>query len=64
MARAATFPSIPAGHRRGRRTLRSERIIATRAVAESLVSLAGLQRRPVSNQAGDETGRLVDVVAR
>jgi CBS domain-containing protein len=47
-----------------RRHHRSQHIIATRAVAESLVSLAGLIHRPVRNQAGDEVGRLVDVVAR
>ncbi len=76
MAHAATFPSAPApapatahaphhrGSHRERRILRSERILATRAVAESLVSAAGLQRRPVLNQAGAEIGHLVDVVAR
>lgn len=35
-----------------------------RAVREALISLAGLLGRPVLNQAGDEIGRLVDVVCR
>ena len=33
-------------------------------VREAIISLAGLIGRPVRNQAGQEIGRLVDVVAR
>ncbi|MBV9817014.1 MAG: magnesium transporter [Solirubrobacterales bacterium] len=44
------------------RGLRSGRALALRSVREALVSLAGLIGRPVSNQAGDEVGRVVDVV--
>ncbi len=43
---------------------RSERILGAAAVRDAIVSLAGLVGRPVRNQAGDEIGRLVDVVAR
>jgi hypothetical protein len=43
---------------------RERRITATRAVREALVSLAGLLGGVVRNQAGEEVGRLVDVVAR
>lgn len=44
------------------RGLRSERALALRAVRDTLVSLAGLISRPVRNQAGDELGRLVEIV--
>jgi len=62
-----------AGRRRavpGRRLLhprwqqRERRITATRTVREALVSLAGLLGGTVTNQAGEEVGRLVDLVAR
>jgi flagellar motility protein MotE (MotC chaperone) len=49
--------------RRGRRR-QTRRILASRGVFDSIVSLAGLIGRPVRNQAGDEIGRLDDVVAR
>jgi CBS domain-containing protein len=38
--------------------------LANRAVRSSLLSVAGLVGRPVKNQAGEEIGRVVDVVAR
>jgi CBS domain-containing protein len=41
---------------------RSERALAARAIREALVSLVGLVGRPVRNQAGEEIGRLVDLV--
>jgi CBS domain-containing protein len=44
------------------RGLRSERALAARSVRDALVSLAGLVDRPVRNQAGQEVGRLVDIV--
>jgi sporulation protein YlmC with PRC-barrel domain len=47
-----------------RRAIRSERATATRAVRAAIVSLAGLLGEPVVNQAGQEVGRVVDVVAR
>ncbi|WP_035854722.1 magnesium transporter MgtE N-terminal domain-containing protein [Kitasatospora azatica] len=40
------------------------RATASRTVRSSLVSLAGLVGGPVTNQAGEEVGRVVDVVAR
>jgi CBS domain-containing protein len=43
---------------------RHRRLTTTRAVRESIVSLAGLINQPVRHQAGEEIGRLVDVVAR
>jgi CBS domain-containing protein len=43
---------------------RERRITAARAVRDALLSLAGLLGRPVVNQAGEEIGGLVDLVAR
>jgi CBS domain-containing protein len=48
-------------HQRRRRT---RRILASRGVFDSIVSLAGVLGRPVRNQTGQEIGRLDDVVAR
>jgi CBS domain-containing protein len=47
-----------------RRVQLVRRATASRAVRSSLVSLAGLIGGPVLNQAGEEVGRVVDVVAR
>jgi hypothetical protein len=49
---------------RARRRHRTRRILATRAVRDTIVSLAGVIGRPVNNQGGEEIGRLVDVVCR
>jgi CBS domain-containing protein len=49
---------------RDRRVTLERRATASRAVRTSLVSLAGLIGGPVTNQAGEEVGRVVDVVAR
>ena len=49
---------------RDRRVTLERRATASKAVRTSLVSLAGLIGGPVSNQAGEEVGRVVDVVAR
>jgi flagellar motility protein MotE (MotC chaperone) len=46
------------------RRQRHERLLATRAMGDSLVSLAGIVGRPVLNQSGAEIGDLIDVVAR
>jgi CBS domain-containing protein len=46
------------------RRQRQERLLATRAVRDTLISVAGLVKGPVLNQAGAEIGPLVDVVAR
>ena len=48
-------------HQRRRRT---RRILAQEGVFDAIVSLAGLLGRPVRNQAGQEIGRLEDIVAR
>jgi CBS domain-containing protein len=53
-------PERPA-HQRRRRT---RRILASQGVFDSIVSLAGILGRPVTNQTGQEIGRLDDVVAR
>jgi len=42
----------------------SERAMASRLVRQEIVSLVGLVGRPVLNQAGDEVGRVVDLVAK
>ena len=47
-------------HRQGR----TRRLLANRAVADALISVAGLAGRPVRNPAGAEVGRVVDVVVR
>jgi sporulation protein YlmC with PRC-barrel domain len=46
------------------RTERTRRLLANRAVAEALISVAGLAGRPVCNPAGAELGRVMDVVVR
>jgi CBS domain-containing protein len=55
-----SFSERPA-HQRRRRT---RRILASQGVFDSIVSLAGILGRPVTNQTGQEIGRLEDVVAR
>jgi flagellar motility protein MotE (MotC chaperone) len=47
-----------------RRRRRTRQILASRGVFDSIVSLVGVIGRPVRNQAGQEIGRLVDVLAR
>ncbi len=49
---------------RPRTAQRAERVTATRAVQDAIVSLAGLVGEPVRDQTGTEVGHLVDVVAR
>jgi CBS domain-containing protein len=49
---------------RRRSAQRAQRLTTTRAVRQAVVSLAGLVGEPVRNQAGQQVGRLVDVVAR
>jgi CBS-domain-containing membrane protein len=62
MARRPSFPSPTA--LRNRRDRRTERLLANRAVANALVSVAGLVGRPVRISGGSEVGRLADLVAR
>ncbi len=59
----ARRPPLPAPLRQ-RREQRTRRLLAVRAVRDSIVSLAGLIGTPVRNQAGQEVGRIVDFVAR
>ncbi|KJS63357.1 magnesium transporter MgtE [Streptomyces rubellomurinus] len=49
---------------RDRRVEVARRACATRTVRDALVSVAGLIGGPVTNQAGEEVGRVVDLVAR
>lgn len=49
---------------RQRRTQRTKRLLALEAVAESLLSVAGLTGAPVVHSSGVEVGRLVDLVVR
>src|SRR6516164_6313368 len=42
----------------------SQRLTTSRHVRQNIISLVGLQGCPVLNQAGEEVGRLVDIVAR
>ncbi len=42
----------------------TERMMTSRQVRQDIVSLAGLIGRPVLNQAGDEVGSVVDLVAK
>src|SRR5271168_3309754 len=60
LARRRETPERPA-HQRRRRT---RRILASEGVFDSIVSLAGILGRPVTNQTGQEIGRLDDIVAR
>lgn len=47
-----------------RRTQRTKRLLALEAVADSLLSVAGLTGAPVVHSSGIEVGRLVDLVVR
>ena len=62
MARRPPFPNPAA--LRARRGRRSERLLANRAIADALISVAGLVGRPVRITGGAEVGRLADLVAR
>ena len=62
MARRPPLPT-PSAFRR-RREHRTQRILANRAVADALISAAGLVGRPVRDRTGAEVGRVVDVVVR
>ncbi len=62
MARRPPLPSTAA--LRERRDRRTKRLLANRAVADALVSVAGILGRPVRISGGAEVGRLADLVAR
>ena len=49
---------------RAARRQRQQRLLATRSVQDSLISVAGLISGKVYNQAGEEVGTTVDLVAR
>ena len=49
---------------RAHRERRARRLLTNRAVAEAVVSVAGLVGRPVRDTAGEAVGRVVDLVAR
>ncbi len=56
--------SATASSTRPRRRHRSQRLLASRAVRDAIVSLVGVVGRPVRNQGGAEIGSLVDVICR
>lgn len=56
-------PSLPSPSRSPERSHRHG-LLKHRAVADALVSLAGLMGRPVVNQAGAAVGKVTDIVAR
>ena len=60
LPRRRELPERPAHQRRRR----ARRILASEGVFDSIVSLAGILGRPVTNQTGQEIGRLDDIVAR
>src|SRR6202167_4116165 len=62
MAVRPSAPSVSA--RRARYEQRVERLTTLRQVRSELVSLAGLIGKPVLNQAGQQIGKVADVVAR
>ena len=62
MADSRSVPSVSA--LRARYEQRVERLTTLRQVRSELVSLAGLIGKPVLNQAGEEIGKVADVVAR
>lgn len=62
MARRPPLPT-PAALRR-RRDNRTQRILANRAVADALVSVAALVGRPVVDRRAGEVGRVLDLVVR
>ncbi|MDQ1357809.1 MAG: hypothetical protein QOJ52_925 [Acidimicrobiaceae bacterium] len=60
----AIRPPLPPNPLRAARRQRQQRLLATRSLRDNLISLAGVTHGPVLNQAGEEVGTLVDVVAR
>ncbi len=60
----AIRPPLPPNPLRSARRQRQQRLLATRSLRDHLISLAGVTHGPVLNQAGEEVGTLVDVVAR
>ncbi|WP_433190399.1 magnesium transporter MgtE N-terminal domain-containing protein [Actinoallomurus sp. CA-150999] len=63
MGRQGLLAAVPRAVRQ-RYGQRNGRLTRTRSVREALISLAGLVGQPVINQAGQQIGRLVDLVAR
>ncbi|HEX3540947.1 MAG TPA: CBS domain-containing protein [Acidimicrobiales bacterium] len=64
MAIRPPLPPNPLRTARRQRQQRQQRLLATRTLRDNLISLAGIAHGPVLNQAGEEVGTLVDVVAR
>src|ERR1700727_1656563 len=62
MADSRSVPSVSA--LRARYEQRVERLTSLRQMRSELVSMAGLMGRPVLNQAGQQIGRVADVVVR
>jgi hypothetical protein len=60
----AIRPPLPGNPLRTARRLRQERLLATRAIRDSLISLTGLNHGKVFNESGAEIGDVTDVLAR
>jgi len=61
-SRGLVAPATDALRRRA--TARTERLTATKAVRQAIVSVAGLIGAPVSNLTGQRVGKVIDLVAR
>ncbi len=59
----AIRPPLSSNPIRAIRRQRQQRLLATRAIQDSLISVAGLLGRPVNNQAGADVGTVADLVA-
>ncbi len=64
MTREFDRRSVSGGALRRMGNVRAERSSTRRVVREALVSVAGLVGAPVSNQAGQRVGKVVDMIAR
>lgn len=63
MSRRPPVPPLPAPLRQ-RREQRTRRLLATKAIRDRVVSLAGVIGAPLANQAGAEVGTIDDFVAQ
>jgi CBS domain-containing protein len=65
MARRPPLPTLPTPSAlRRRREHRTQRLLTNQAVADALISAAGLVNCPVLDRGGAEVGRVVDLVVR
>jgi len=60
----AIRPPLPPKPLQTARHHRQQRLLATRSLRDHLISMAGVVHGPVLNQAGEDIGSVVDIVAR